>query len=251
MQNENFTVVFGWMCNELALKGNALLIYATIYGFSKDGISVLLRMRLFLTVPLFILTEKGYIIRNTKEINGVTFHEYRADLSIFQNFTGGKESLPGVVKKLYGDGKESLPNNINNNIDKSIVNSKESKKKFDAITYLDTIPGMAKDPEIKDVFVKFLEMRESIKHPVSTEYGLKQLIKQAWELGDFQKNKIIAVVNQSITNGYRGLFELKNNNNQIAPRTAVKASGSSGTNESALDFFNRIEAEELAKEAAT
>ena len=86
---------------------------------------------------------------------------------------------------------------------------------------------------------------------IATEDALKRIIKKAWELGNGNRREIIAVLNQSIVGGYQGLFELKNNNNQIAPRTAAKASGSSGTNESALDFFNRIEAEELAKEAAT
>lgn len=36
IKNENFITIQGWMINELNLKGNSLLIYAIIYGFSQD-----------------------------------------------------------------------------------------------------------------------------------------------------------------------------------------------------------------------
>jgi len=264
MQNDNFTIITGWMCNELRLSGNELLVYAAIYGFSKDGASHYSGGRRYLSESFNIslptvdkalkgLVEKKYIIRYPKEINGVVFNEYYADLGIFQNFTGDKESLGGVVKNLYGGGKESLPNNINNNINESIVNSKENnKKKFDAIAYLDTFPGMNKDPEIKDVFIKFIEMRESIKHPITTEYGLKQLIKRAWDLGDAQKGKIIAVVNQSIESGYRGLFPLKDDNKPMPVTRAVTSNPTYNNTMAILDaLYNEALAEEQAKEAAT
>ena len=35
IKNENYIVIQGWMINELQLKGNDLLIYAIIYGFSQ------------------------------------------------------------------------------------------------------------------------------------------------------------------------------------------------------------------------
>ena len=37
ISDENYAVVQGWMINQLNLKGNELLIYAIIYGFSQDG----------------------------------------------------------------------------------------------------------------------------------------------------------------------------------------------------------------------
>ena len=40
IKNENFVQIGAWMINQLHLKGNELLIYALIYGFSKDGNSV-------------------------------------------------------------------------------------------------------------------------------------------------------------------------------------------------------------------
>lgn len=37
MKNKNFINIQGWMINELNLKGNELILYALIYGFSQDG----------------------------------------------------------------------------------------------------------------------------------------------------------------------------------------------------------------------
>ena len=37
MKSDNYVVIQGWMCNELNLKGNELLVYALIYGFSQDS----------------------------------------------------------------------------------------------------------------------------------------------------------------------------------------------------------------------
>lgn len=37
VKDNNFITIQGWMRNQLNLKGNELLIYALIYGFSQDG----------------------------------------------------------------------------------------------------------------------------------------------------------------------------------------------------------------------
>ena len=40
INNQNYIQISGWMINELHLKGNELLVYALIHGFSQDGKSV-------------------------------------------------------------------------------------------------------------------------------------------------------------------------------------------------------------------
>lgn len=37
LANENGFYVAGWMVKDLGLKGNALMIYAVIYGYSQNG----------------------------------------------------------------------------------------------------------------------------------------------------------------------------------------------------------------------
>ena len=115
IKNENFIVIQGFMINELGLKGNELIIYAIIYGFSQDGENKYTGSSNYLAnwtnstkqgvlKSLKSLVDKGYIIKEEKYINGVKFCEYYTT-----KFTrGGKQSL-------MGGGKQSLPNNIDNN----------------------------------------------------------------------------------------------------------------------------------------
>ena len=37
VRQSNYITVLGWMVSDLKLRGNALLIYAVIYGFSQNG----------------------------------------------------------------------------------------------------------------------------------------------------------------------------------------------------------------------
>ena len=39
IQNEKYITIQGWMVNELNLKGNSLIIYSIIYGFSQADAS--------------------------------------------------------------------------------------------------------------------------------------------------------------------------------------------------------------------
>ena len=38
MKDGNYYTVYGWMINQLKLKGTTLQLYAVIYGFSENGI---------------------------------------------------------------------------------------------------------------------------------------------------------------------------------------------------------------------
>ena len=114
VNERNYIVVQGWMLTALHLKGNELLIYACIYGFSqfegqtfrgswqyladwtnstKRGVANCLKS----------LVEKGYLEKVDKVVNGVKFCEYRAT-----NFTG-------VVKNVHGGDEQSSPNNLDIN----------------------------------------------------------------------------------------------------------------------------------------
>lgn len=147
----------------------------------------------------------------------------------------------------FGDNPKPIPNiNTNNN---QITNLKENvKRKFDAIAYLDTIDVIAKDPELKDAFVSFIELRKSMHKSITTEDALKRIIKKAWELGNGNRRDIIAVLNQSIVGGYQGLFELKgnaNNSHQIAPRTPAQPKKANDTMAVLDALYNEAKAREM------
>ena len=74
MKSENYVVIQGWMCNELELKSNELLVFALIYGFSQDNSSLFCGGRKYIaetfniTLPtvdktLSALVEKKLIIK--------------------------------------------------------------------------------------------------------------------------------------------------------------------------------------------
>lgn len=134
VRNENSFIISGWMINELGLSGNALMIFAIIFGFSQDGESCFTGSRKYLcdftgaTKPtvdkaLNDLIDKGYILKYVEKRNDVIYNRYQINLNIL-NFTGSKESLPPC--------KETLPNNKvdNKDIKENIIidNIKESKR---------------------------------------------------------------------------------------------------------------------------
>lgn len=132
MKNENYIVVQGWMRNELQLKGNDLLVYAIIYGFSQaenqkftGSLSYLAdwcgATKAGIIKNLQNLLGRGLIERTDRYINGVKFVEYYAT-----QFNGVLNSVErGAVNSVEQGGKLSLPNNIGDNIE---LNNKENNK---------------------------------------------------------------------------------------------------------------------------
>lgn len=119
VSRNNYIAVQGWMLRDLQLKGNELLIYACIYGFSQAESQVFSGSLQYLADwtnttkqsvlnSLRSLTEKGYIGKNEKIINGVKFCEYYAKNldGVLKNFEyPTQNSLTGGIQK-------SLTNNI-------------------------------------------------------------------------------------------------------------------------------------------
>lgn len=129
VNKENYVVIQGWMLTDLQLKGNELLIYACIYGFTQHGNQVFSGSWQYLadwtnstkrgvSNSLKALVEKGYLEKVDKIINGVKFCEYRAKncTRMMNNVHGSdeKSSLPLS--------EESSPNNLD-------INNLENKKK--------------------------------------------------------------------------------------------------------------------------
>lgn len=122
IKDDNYIVVQGWMVTQLKLKGNELLVFAIIYGFSQDGESRFTGGRQYLAdwtnstkqgiqKNLKSLLEKGYIQKEEKTINGVKLVDYRAT----QLTGGGQQSL-------LGGRQQSCPHNID--IDKPSKNNR-------------------------------------------------------------------------------------------------------------------------------
>ena len=129
MINPNaYYTVQGWMLSELKLKGNALTMYAIIYGFSQDGVSEYAGSSKYLcewlgcskkTVlnTLADLTEKGYLKKKIIMQDGVKLCNYVAvrrprileQPPHISEQTPGEEITPGWGKNYTTPGEEITP----------------------------------------------------------------------------------------------------------------------------------------------
>ncbi len=130
IRNDNYIVIQGFMVNELKLKGNELLVYAIIYGFSQEENNVFSgsikylcewtnASRKTIITTLQALVEKDLIFKQDEIINGVKFCKYGC-----KNYTRGSVEITlGGCKNYTRGSVEITPNNINNNIDNNINNN--------------------------------------------------------------------------------------------------------------------------------
>lgn len=211
IKNENFIVIQGFMINELNLKGNELIVYATIYGFSQTENQVFSGSLQYLAdwtnstkqgviKNLKSLVEKGYIVKNDKVINGVKFCEYYVtkfntrDNRVEQ---GSKQSLtPGIKQSIPEGIKHSLPNNI----PPKVINKKDNE-------YIEIIDELVSDNDIKELVIEFIKMRKLIKKPM-TERALKQLINKLYNLTE-NKRERLEILENSIINNWANVYPLK------------------------------------------
>lgn len=87
-------------------------------------------------------------------------------------------------------------------------NKKERKPKKQTKSYDEQITEYTENEELQNALKAFLQMRSFIKKPM-TEYALKLMLKKLDELGNNDTAKI-AILNQSITHNWQGIFPLKN-----------------------------------------
>lgn len=220
VKNENYITIQGWMINELNLKGNELLVYATIYGFSQTENQLFTGSLQYLAdwtnsskqgiqKNLKSLIDKGYIVKNDKYINGVKFCEYYA--------TKFNEVCNSVVQGMQQNSTPTIQQSCNNNIDfnnkdNTINNNKESKKVSNNSNYDDIINELVKDDDIKEGIYEFIKMRKLIKKPL-TDRALKQLINKLFTLST-NKEELVQIIDNSIINNWASVFPLKKENNK-------------------------------------
>ena len=147
MGSDKVIMVQGFMCNELKLSGNELLVFAIIYGFSQDGMTRFRGGRSYISKTLNIsmptvdkalksLIEKELIVKvDVSSNNGCSYYEYYADLQVVKKlYTPYKETSQGEGKETLQEGsQETLHRNTNTrnienrNIGMNIVEGKKAK----------------------------------------------------------------------------------------------------------------------------
>lgn len=235
MKSENFVIIQGWMCNELELKGNDLLVFALIYGFSQDGESTFHGSRNYIANTFNIsrptvdkalqnLVDKQYIIKyETDDFNAP--NTYAVNIQVVKKlYMGSKETL-------QGGSKETLLNNTSKQTTskKEKVVSKDTTTEFEFgkqkpkkenlyTKCVTSIQTFTQDKNLRDELENFLQLRLQIAKDEgkSFYYGmwthllaeLKQLavkdgkldVKLAWE-----------IVNTSTIRCWKHFYELTDN----------------------------------------
>lgn len=94
-----------------------------------------------------------------------------------------------------------------NNTQIEHVEKTTCRKKKKTISYDEQIAEYTQNEELQNALKAFVQMRSFIKKPM-TEYALKLMLKKLDELGNNDTTKI-AILNQSITHNWQGIFPLK------------------------------------------
>ena len=192
VNDENYINIMGWMVNKLHLKGNELLIYAIIYGFSQAEQQTFSGSLQYLAdwtnstrqgvmKNLKSLLDKGLIEKKDININGVKFCEYcTTELSGVYN-----KVYRGVQQSLTGGVQQSLHNNINIDNTNNNINNNISGKRF-------------KPPTVDEVKAYCIERQNN----VDAERFIDYYTANGWKVGKNTMKDWKAAVRTWERNGY-------------------------------------------------
>lgn len=225
VKNENYIAVQGWMVNVLQLKGNELLIYALIYGFSQvdgqvynGGLQYLADWvngtKQGVSKNLNSLLEKGLIEKKEKIINNVKFCEYYAT-----EFNGVLNNVEGGIQQsLTGGIKQSLPNNIINDttINNKKINKETNKKEneFDSL-----INNFTQDKETRILLNDWLDVRKAKRAPM-TEKAITLNLNKLVKCANDSNLSINQYLEEVIMRGWQAFYVINNGIPKGQPKTS-------------------------------
>lgn len=218
IKNENYITILGFMVNELQLKGNELLVYAIIYGFSQlehqdfNGSLQYLAdwcnsTKQGVIKALKSLIEKDLIQRQETIFNNVKFVSYST------KFNTIKQSLTGYSTKFNEGIKQSLPNNIEDNTKDNILKENIKEKISEIVDYLNSklnanYRKIGKTAELIEARLKDNYSIDDFKHVIDVKYYQWHNTEMETYLRPetlFNKTKFESYLNEKIKTG------LKNN----------------------------------------
>lgn len=116
-----------------------------------------------------------------------------------ENCTSGNEETNALKEKI-----KCLENEL------KMLKDNKKERKSKPKSYDEQIAEYTDNEELQDALKAFIQMRSFIKKPM-TEYALKLMLKKFDEIGNTDDVKI-AILNQSITHNWQGIFPLKDVN---------------------------------------
>ena len=202
-----YFVIQDWMITALHLKGCELLVYAVVFGYSQKGAGCYFGSAAALAEALGVsrqtivstfksLTERGLLIKTDDYHAGVHTCAYAVNLDLSNNFTGCQETLQGCKEILQGGSQKTLHNNksIDNKIDNIIP-------PYNTTQFIEIWKTLCRQPKWRG------KSRDAIQ-------------AQADYLRGFSEDTAIKMMQNSIRNGWQGLFPLKAGEDNAPRETA-------------------------------
>lgn len=208
MREDSYVVIQSFMVDELHLKGNELIVYATIYGFTQDGSHWFYGTRGYLaewcgakreTVDRCLkdLLEKGYIERRDVEEHGHVSVQYRATKNVVgtqKTDTPPKKSSTPTPKNMH----------INNLVQPNDTKDNKEERRVNSFTA---------DPWLRRMLMTWIDCRRQMKAPL-TDRALEMALAKLSKMAASDEDRA-AIVEQSVINGWRGLFPLKGGTRKV------------------------------------
>lgn len=228
MNNNNYITIQGWMRTELDLKGNDLLVYAIIYGFSQTdsqrftgGLQYLadwcgatkqgIMKNLNNLLERELIQKEERIVNNIKLVDYYTTQlhtplnsvAYPIQLSLTNNIDNNKENKKNNNKLLLEISEDDVS-------DKLYSNEKPKKKKKNVYEKcVDVIDEYTDIPELREVLIDFLKFRLSVKDKPLYTNVWKALLKKLDSIVKSTGDEYIDIVQQSIDKGWISFYEIK------------------------------------------
>ena len=196
VKSGNYILIQSFMVNDLELKGNELLVYAIIYGFSQAKDNMFTGSLQYLAdwtrstkqgviKNLKSLIDKGFIAKEERITNGVKFVEYYAT-----EFNGVLNKVEqGYSTEFNGGIKLSLPNNIYNNLTDNIednISGRKRKSKPFVPPTIEQVRAYCREMNISIDPIKFVKYYEAAEWTDSKGKPVKNWKQKAlmWEGGN-------------------------------------------------------------------
>lgn len=220
VKRENYIVIQGWMITDLNLKGNELLVYAIIYGFTQAESQKFTGSLRYLAdwtnsttrnmrTCLQSLEAKGLIDKKENYINNVKFCEY----SIAETSPVGKKVPRGMEESSPGGGEESSPNNLELNKQAKTLGDKKERKgdSFDRLIeeYCSKIPEEKRD-RIRDLLKDWLKVRKA-KRAAMTDRAIELNLQKLTETAEESGMGIAEYIEEVICRGWQAFYPIGNN----------------------------------------
>lgn len=225
VKDNNFIAIQGWMRTKLNLKGNELLIYALIYGFSQDGESRFKGSRKYIadwcgcsldTVDrsLSSLVHKGLLAKYPHtDANGSRLVDYAAIQSpAAATPTPTNTQTPAAAQTPAQDQWASTPNTDTEQSQPPVAEPEpkpqpkktRKAKSFDAI-----IDAYTNDPKTKDLLGAWLQNRKA-KRSAMTDRAIQGNIDKLDRRAQESHMSVNEYLDEIVCRGWSGFFPIEN-----------------------------------------